>query len=136
MKALLIALLIVISGCSSDNLIVHSNNKDVHINVEIADSERERTNGLMFRENLCGNCGMLFIFDDSDFRSFWMKNTLISLDMIFINENFVIVDIKNVDPCTTEVCGTYSNKAKYVLEVNEGYTRENNIKVGDTIALK
>ncbi len=135
MKILFIALLIVISGCSS-NLVIYSNHKEVYVNVEIADSEDEKTKGLMFRESLCDNCGMLFIFDDSDLRSFWMKDTLIPLDMIFIDDNLVIVDIKNAVPCTTEVCDVYTNKAKYVLEVNEGFTRENNINIGDNITLK
>lgn len=133
---LFFALLIVISGCSADNVVIYSNGNKIHVNVEIAETHDEKAKGLMFRESLCDNCGMLFVFGDLDYRSFWMKNTLIPLDIIFVDDNFLIVDIKYEVPCTTEICDTYSNKAKYVLEVNGGFTKENNINVGDKIVLK
>ena len=130
--------LFAISGCSSFNVIVHSNEKDISVNAEIADTNRERITGLMFRKELCDNCGMVFVFDDSNYRSFWMKNMLIPLDILFIDENIAIVDINYAFPCITENCDVYtsSSKAKYVLEVNEGFTKENNIDVGDKITLK
>lgn len=133
---LFFVLLIVISGCSADNVVIYSKDSKISVNVEIADTNDEMVRGLMFRESLCDNCGMLFVFDDLDYRPFWMKNTLIPLDIIFIDDNFLITDIKHAVPCTTEICDTYSNKARYVLEVNEGFTKENNINVGDKIVLK
>jgi len=133
---LFFVLLTVLSGCSADNVIIYSKDTDISINVEIVDTNAERARGLMFRESLCGNCGMLFAFDDLDYRSFWMKNTLMPLDIIFIDDHFSIMDIQYAAPCTTEICDIYSNKARYVLEVNGGFTKENNINVGDKLVLR
>ncbi|MFH1452251.1 MAG: DUF192 domain-containing protein [archaeon] len=90
--------------------------------VEVADSYAERQIGLMYRESLCENCGMLFIFEDEAVRSFWMKNTLIDLDIIFINSDFEVVDYVSMKPCEGEICESYLSKklAKYVLEINGG----------------
>ncbi|MBI2106807.1 DUF192 domain-containing protein [Candidatus Woesearchaeota archaeon] len=134
---LLFILLILTVGCSSHNIVINSGGKEAYINAEVADTNEERINGLMYRKNLCDNCGMLFVFDDSDYRSFWMKNTLIPLDMIFIGENYVITDVKSAVPCLEEKCDTYSStkKVKYVLEVNGGFVKENNINVGDVVVI-
>lgn len=116
-------------SCNGKNLI--------KINVEIADDSNEREKGLMFREKLNENGGMLFVFDDESYQTFWMKNTLIPLDMIFIDGNFNVVDIKHAVPCKKEPCALYksSNPAKYVLEVNENFTEKNNVKIGDKIIM-
>ena len=107
------------------------------IEVETADEAGEQALGLMFRESLPENSGMLFIFPDSSPRSFWMKNTLIPLDIIFIDENFEIIDIKHAVPCRAEPCALYKSAkpAKYVLEVNEGFAEKNSVGVGDKIIL-
>ena len=79
---------------------------------------------------------MLFIFEGEDYWSFWMKNTLIPLDLIFISDQYTIVDIKeNFKPCKVDNCDSYTSKkkAKYVLEVNSGFVKENNVKIGDKI---
>ena len=88
--------------------------------VEIADEHKERRQGIMFRESLAKNAGMLFVFEKESMYPFWMKNTLIPLTMIWIAEDFTIVDIKNAVPCEKDPCPNYppSGKAKYVLEVN------------------
>ena len=88
---------------------------------EIAKSDQDRATGLMNRETLKPNHGMLFILENSDFHGFWMKNTLIPLDIIWIDEHKKIVDIKSADPCVVEKCETYisEKKAKYVLEINK-----------------
>lgn len=109
------------------------------IKIEVADSALKRAKGLMYRKHLDENTGMLFIFDDQVKHIFWMKNTLIPLDMIWMNENFKIVDITgDVQPCTTTSCQTYmpASPAKYVLEVNGGYSKKQSIKIGDTLQLK
>ena len=106
---------------------------EVEVFVEIADSPDEWERGLMFRESLKENSGMLFIFKDSKERNFWMKNTLVELDIIFINKNFEIVNIKNAIPCEKEPCESYESvlPAKYVLEVNSGFAEKNNLNIGD-----
>ena len=107
------------------------------IRVEVADSYEEQTTGLMYRDSLNRKTGMLFIFDSSDVLGFWMKNTLIPLDMIFIDKNLKIVGIQNAVPCNADPCRLYSSgkPSKYVLEINGGFAAKNNVKIGDTIKL-
>ena len=95
--------------------------KDRCFNVEIADSHTERTKGLMFREELAEESGMLFIFDRSDIHSFWMKNTYISLDIIWIDDNHEVVWIaENVLPCSSDPCPVIEPQvsSNFVLELN------------------
>ncbi|MBU0616036.1 MAG: endo alpha-1,4 polygalactosaminidase [Nanoarchaeota archaeon] len=89
-------------------------------NVVVADTDHERSRGLMYKEKLCDDCGMLFVYDDMAERSFWMKNTLIPLDILFIDPNQTVVDVVYAMPCESEPCETFHAKAKYVLEVNGG----------------
>lgn len=114
--------------------------------VEIADSEVEQERGLMYRENLAPDNGMLFIFRKEGSYPFWMKNTLIPLDIIWINQNQEIVFIgHDVQPCLAaealaeegyqEECpitdpGAY---AKYVLEINAGLSKTMGLNVGDIV---
>lgn len=108
------------------------------IKVEIAKTEEERTLGLMFRRFLKEDYGMLFVFEKEDYQSFWMKNCFFPLDIIFIDKNGKIVDIKeNFQPCQEDPCPSYKSreKAKYVLEVNAGFSKKNNIKIGQNLKL-
>jgi uncharacterized membrane protein (UPF0127 family) len=111
----------------------------IPVYIEIADDPQEQIRGLMFRKSLESNSGMLFVYEDTANQSFWMKNTLIPLDMIFIDNNLRIVDIKqNVRPCLHEnPCPSYTSikPAKYVLEVNAGFVQQNNINVGDRLEI-
>ena len=88
--------------------------------VELALTNQERALGLMNRENLPSSQGMLFIFDEERVLSFWMKNTLIPLDIVFINSDFEVVSVAKAVPCESDPCPTYpsAGPAKYVLEVN------------------
>jgi uncharacterized membrane protein (UPF0127 family) len=112
------------------------NNKEIFL--EIADNDSLRETGLMNREKLDYDSGMLFIFDDEKILNFWMKNTLIPLDMIFIDKDLSIINIKHATPCKKDPCDIYASdsKAKYVLEVNYNYTNDNNIKIGDKVKLE
>ncbi len=103
------------------------------VDVEIAEDNAARSQGLMFRIDLKENQGMLFTFPFENYQSFWMKNTAISLDMIFVNRAFEIVKIhKNTTPYAEE---SYPSEkpAKYVVEVVAGFTDKHNIKEGDNI---
>ncbi len=104
------------------------------IDIEIADTEVKRARGLMFREHLGENQGMLFVFPEESYQAFWMKNTVIPLDMIFVNKNRTIVTIhKNTTPYSEQTYPS-SKPAIYVVEVNAGFTDKYNIEVGDKIA--
>lgn len=111
--------------------------QDVCVQAEIADTESKRKLGLMFRKGLPEHQGMLFIFEREDTYSFWMKNMQIPLDILWINKDKGIVDIKiNVLPCK-DSCEGFSPRAKaiYVLEVNAGFTEKNRIKIGDEVSI-
>lgn len=107
------------------------------VKVEIADTEAKRAKGLMFRNHLPQDSGMLFIFQTEATHSFWMANTRIPLDIIWLDRKLKIVDVsKNTPPCTetgtlTSLCKAYTpkEKAMYVLEVNGGYTNRHNIGI-------
>jgi uncharacterized membrane protein (UPF0127 family) len=114
----------------------HTSSGSVEVVVEIAHSPEERSQGLMFRESLPENSGMLFIFDEEAVRTFWMKNTLIPLDMIFIDSGMSIIHIeKDVRPCESDPCSTYSSQlpAQYVIEVNAGFSEKNSMDIGDSL---
>lgn len=118
----------------------NNNNSSViaRVFVEVADDRGEFGRGLMFRNHLPWNAGMLFAFNEEEPREgFHMKNTLIPLDMIFVDSSSKIIDIKeNVPPCEQEECPTYPSRepAQYVLEVNAGFVQENGVKIGDRLA--
>jgi hypothetical protein len=106
--------------------------------VELAKTDAEREKGLMNRTELDKNKGMLFIFDKEGIYPFWMKNTLIPLDMIWIDGSGKVVFIaQNVQPCKTLICPVTvpSASAKYVLEINAGISKEFGIKTGDEVKL-
>lgn len=104
--------------------------------VEIAKTFAQQQLGLMNRQSLDGGKGMLFIFGKEDIYPFWMKNTLIPLDIIWIDENKNIVFIKEkAEPCKTASCPFIIPlaKAKYVLEINAGLVKEYGFVVGDRV---
>ena len=103
------------------------------IDLEIADTEYERELGLMNRKEMAENQGMLFIFPKQDMLSFWMRNTLISLDMIFVNQQKTIVTIHRNTKILSDQSYATSQPARYVVEVDAGFCDKHNIQVGDTI---
>jgi YVTN family beta-propeller protein len=111
----------------------------IPVYVDVANDPEEQSRGLMFRKSMEWNNGMLFVFEDVKYLSFWMKNTYIPLDMIFVDKDLRIVDIKeDVQPCLQEdICPSYPSKqpAKYVLEVNAGFVQQNGIRVSDILYL-
>lgn len=113
--------------------IINIEGKRIPVDVEIADSSAKRMKGLMFRSSLGENEGMLFVFNDEDYRKFWMMNTTIPLDAIHIAADGAVVEVIPMDPCTSLIsCKSYptSQKAKYVLEVNQGFAEKNGIEAG------
>lgn len=104
------------------------------IDVELAQDDGKRQLGLMYRDKLAENQGMLFVFEDEVTRAFWMKNTVLPLDMIFVNGRNEIVTIhKNTTPYSEQSYES-TKPARYVIEVNAGFTDRHKISVGDRIA--
>jgi uncharacterized membrane protein (UPF0127 family) len=132
MKYLFLLIVVSIAGCVSSQPYVEIAGGRVY--VEIADEPAEWSRGLMFVENMPQDKGMLFVFPDDAQRSFWMKNTLIPLDMIFIDSQGIVTNVtRNAQPCMAILCKSYYGKAKYVLEINGNAS---NVRIGDKIAMK
>ena len=101
------------------------------IYVEIADNERERQKGLMYRENIPDTVGMLFIFPDEDSRGFWMRNTPSSLDIIYCDKQYRIVSMyENTRPNSDETLPS-GDPAQYVIETRAGFCERFGIRKGD-----
>ena len=110
----------------------------VKIRAEFARTSKELEMGLMNRLSFPKNSGMFFIFPDETNRSFWMKNTLIPLDIIFISSKGRVNEITTLNPCQeTEICQSYNSKtpAQYVLEINAGSAGKWKIIEGDIVEL-
>ncbi len=107
--------------------------------IEVVSDEMTRAQGLMFRSSLGGDRGMLFIFPDSAEHSFWMKNTLIPLDIIWIDEAKTIVHVaRDVPPCKSDPCPSYPPNAvaRYVLELAAGQAAARGLDEGDKLAFE
>ena len=117
----------------------HIGIQDVAVNVELARTPREISRGLMFREHLGENRGMLFVFDNEQPLGFWMKNTLIALDIIFISKDLKIVSAQTrVPPCERDPCPVYRSEkpAKFVVEVNAGFVERFGLSQGNQVEIK
>jgi len=110
-------------------------NGELIFNIEIADNEASRSQGLMYRKSLPESAGMLFIFPKLARHAFWMKNTLIPLDMIFLDANLVVVGIvANATPGSLNSRGV-AKESLYVLELNAGSAEKFSIKEGSQARL-
>lgn len=117
-------------------IILQTRKEDRLLTVEIADTREKREAGLMNREKLEEGKGMLFVFQDEAPRAFWMKNTLIPLDVIFLNSKKEVVHIvENMEPCREAQCISYPSRdpAMYALEVRGGFVKAYSVKLGDTM---
>ena len=106
-----------------------------HLKLEIADDEYQRETGLMYRESMETDQGMLFVFENEELRGFHMKNTYIPLDLLFIDAANKVVSIsKNAQPRSLETIPS-EVPAQYVLEINGGLADQWNLAVGDSLIL-
>jgi len=96
---------------------------------EVAASAEERSEGLMYREEVPDGTGMLFVFPDNAVRSFWMANTYVPLDIAYLDPSYRVVDIQQMQPLVTDSYVS-SAPAMYGLEVRQGWFGENEIDVG------
>ena len=138
----LIVIRLVSSGllisCTSPQpqlILYRQSDTPLSITVEIADTEEKRALGLMYRRNLPEFHGMLFIFPQEKELSFWMKNTPLPLDIIFINASRTIVSIARTTKPYSETPIPSEQAAQFVLEVNGGFCRRHGVMIGDRIEL-
>ena len=113
--------------------------KGEKFSVELAETSEKQALGLMFREEMAEDHGMLFIFPAEGMRSFWMKNTRIPLDILYFDAELKLVSVsENARPCKTRNCPTYPSKgpARYVLELNAGKAAELGVQPGDLLELR
>ncbi len=103
------------------------------IDIELAETKAERAKGMMYRTSLKNDGGMLFIFDKEEAQSFWMKNTYITLDLIFINKQQIVEQIAQSASPSSEGQISCSKPVKYVLEVNGGFTAAFGIEAGQSV---
>lgn len=123
------------SAASDEPTIVtlQTNSATLSITAEIADTDTERSLGLMNRTTLADDAGMLFVFDEAAVRSFWMRDTYISLDIIFIGSDKTILYIEENTTPLSETAIAPEVQTQYVLEVNAGYAAEHGLSVGDDV---
>ena len=103
------------------------------VHLELALTNREKALGLMYRDNLAADAGMLFVFDNDALLPFWMKNTFIPLDLVWLDASGRVVDVRaDVQPCREDPCPSYSPAApaRTVLEVNAGFAAAHGIRPG------
>ncbi len=131
---ILAAFLAGASGCSADPAPVELFIGSHRFTVEIADTEESRARGLMFRQSLPQQHGMLFVFPDDSRRSFWMRDTSIPLSLAFIRRDGVITEIYDMQPFSLEPVNSVA-EVRFALEVNQGEFRRLGIRPGDRVQL-
>ena len=133
---LCVLMLATCTACASGDPSVELGGKS--FTVEIADSSEEQALGLMFRDSMPPDQGMLFIFPNEAPRSFWMKNTRIPLDIMYFDKELRLVSISaDTQPCRVRRCPSYPSvvPAQYVLELNAGKATELGVGIGDKLIL-
>ncbi|MBW1810100.1 MAG: DUF192 domain-containing protein [Deltaproteobacteria bacterium] len=105
----------------------------ITVKVEVVSRNEDRAKGLMFRQKMASDAGMLFVYQHDDDHSFWMKNTFIPLDLIFITSNMRVVGIaENTKPLSTTHI-SIKTSSRYILEVNAGFAKKHKIREGSQV---
>lgn len=137
MRSLLFLLILTAcTACASGGPSVELGGKT--FSVEIADTREKQALGLMFRDSMAADAGMIFLFPNEAPRSFWMKNCRIALDIMYFDKDLKMVSISaNTPPCRIARCPSYpsSGPAMYVLELNAGVASELGVGPGDRLTL-
>jgi uncharacterized membrane protein (UPF0127 family) len=142
-RALLFGAVLMLSACNQKSqgtrvsaepeVVLLARAGELHVKVELARSDPERQRGLMFRQSLEGGRGMLFLFEQAEHLKFWMKNTYIPLDIIFIGADRRIVGIEeSCEPLTLTPRGP-DEDSQFVLEVPGGWTRAHGVEQGQNV---
>ena len=134
-----LGLAFLLISCSKKDLkplTIQTSNGTVTYYVEIAATKQEMIKGLMYRKHIDKNSGMLFLFDNSHPQpvAMWMKNTFISLDMLFINSSGQIIGIaQNTEPLSLKIISPTKQKVSAVVELNAGEVQKHSVKIGDKV---
>jgi uncharacterized membrane protein (UPF0127 family) len=131
----LLALGVIVTACQAQPkvIIVTQQGREITFEVEIADTPAKRELGLQYRRELAADRGMIFLFPHEAEQTFWMKNTPIPLDMIFINSNRRIVGIAEEAVPFTLDPRSVSRPSQFVLEINGGLSKRYGIQAGDSV---
>ena len=131
--AILILVAAATLSAQADPLITYPLRIKKHeVRAEIANTEQGRLRGLMFRDKLAENSGMIFLYTRPEASAMWMKNTRIALSVAFIDTNGRILNIAEMEPYSEEAHAS-SGAAAYALEMNRGWFRKQGIKAGDVV---
>ena len=125
---------VVCYGEPKRNKVLPINVAGIELEVELATTFEEQGLGLMYRDKLEENGGMLFVYPRESFLSFWMKDTRIPLSIAFIKADGRIIQIESMKPYSLDT-HVSKEKAKYALEMNDGWFRVHNVKEGDTVKI-
>ena len=143
MRRMLAPLLLLLTSCTNTAPASHAVPAvELHgqrFSIEFATDNASREHGLMMRNTLAADHGMLFVFPDTANRGFWMKNTLIPLDILYFDTDYRLVSMQlDVPPCKADPCPTYPSNAaaRYVLELSAGTAHRIGAKVGDTLKIE
>jgi len=135
----ILSLVLSLAACSKPDLkpvTVQTKNGDITYFVEVADTTPKMTKGLMYRKHLNKDSGMIFIFDETHPQpiSMWMKNTFISLDMLFVDSSYQIIGIaQNTEPLSVKTISPTKKQTRFVIELNAGEVAKHGIQIGDKI---
>ena len=135
----ILSLVLSLAACSKPDLkpvTVQTKNGDITYFVEVADTTPKMTKGLMYRKHLNKDSGMIFIFDETHPQpiSMWMKNTFISLDMLFVDSSYQIIGIaQNTEPLSLKTISPTKKQTRFVIELNAGEVAKHGIQIGDKI---
>jgi uncharacterized protein len=141
MRLLPLALLVLFAACGGagePQVSIHAAGGEVTVHVEVADTSAGRQRGLMGRQSLASDAGMVFVFPRDTRDAFWMKDTLIPLSIAFYDDRGRIVSLLDMEPCRAEPCPIYSPGVAYrgALEVNRGAFERWGVRVGDRLRLE
>jgi uncharacterized protein len=146
--ALVLALIALLPACGGQDpeapakpeavLEIRSGGDTVEVNVEVADTALERSRGLMGREELADDAGMVFLVPEPTESFFWMKDTLIPLSVAFWDREGRIFRILDMEPCRADPCIQYPPGAPWTgaVEVNQGFFEDHGVEVGDVVRLE
>lgn len=131
---MLLLTLATLAACAhGPRVVVHAARGPVTVSVEIANTPATRERGLMYRNDLSADAGMLFLFPQDEDLQFWMKNTPLPLDMVFIDASHTVVGIvADTRPFSTQARGV-GKPSRYVLEVHAGFCAKHGIVAGDRV---